>query len=218
MEPIFWLIVNGGVAYFIFIVLAAIVMGIVNAFKARRLAESYIEKGLITEGEKKLLPDALLKNGHESLAADRFGDAYSSFNDCLKLAEWESDDELKRSANFGLARYYAATKKDEKALTLLSSLFTPQAYLLKGELLSRQDGMKNRDEIKKCAKEAMKCEELQSRALLLFMDNWDGYVDGRITPEVIEQRKKFQSLLDAAAPVDLKDGIDRMKEKFLKYH
>ncbi len=212
MEPIFWLLFNGGIALFLGAILAGIVVAIIHTFKSHRLAEQYIEKGIITKKQRKQLPDVLLKKGRTALSANRFGEAYSCFTDCLKLAEWNGDDERKNSANFELARYYAAKEKDEKALELLSSLFTPHAYLLKGELLARQDRFKNHERIRRYAEEAMKCEELQSRALGLFMDDWDGTVDGRISPKMAEHRKKMDALFSNWAPMDMDDDFVKIRK------
>lgn len=211
MEPIFWLLFNGGIAVFIFVILAGIVIGIVNSIKYNRLAEEYIGQGLITKAQKSRLFDVLLEKGREALAADLFGKAYRCFSDCLKIAEWGDDGNQKKAVNYEFARYYAAKEEDQKALNLLSGIFTPHAYLLKGELLARQDKIKNRAEIQRCAKEADKCEELRSRAVALF-SGWDGYVDGRISAKTLEHQKKMRSLFNAMTPIDLSKDIAEIRK------
>lgn len=161
MEPLFWILLIGVGCLFGGAVVAGIIGGIMSTVKVGKLAEKYIACGVITAEQKKQLPAVLLQKGRESLAAERIGEAISYLNDCLELGKLNDSTEHTEDATATLAKCYAASGNEKKALELLGSAFTTEADLLRAELLLKRDQYNDFDNAAYWAEKAMEDPSLR---------------------------------------------------------
>lgn len=168
MEFLFWILLSGVAVFFAVMIVSVIIGGILSTKEKRNFAGKYISEGLIDDDQKAELPVILLEKGKKMLESGEVLKALQYLNDCIELSKLNELNDIKDSANVELCKCYIKTQNDEKALSIIYHVFTPEAYLLRGELLLKRNHKYDIDEAVKCAGKAMECEGLRERAQSLL--------------------------------------------------
>ena len=132
--------------------------------KSGKFVQKYTEKGIITKEQKAQLPEILLEKVREALAAGNVSQAISYLDDCAAFAKSNDTHAYDSSITYERARCHCANGNDDKALSILSGVYTPQGELLKAELLLKQDPKKNYKDAVRYAESAMKSAESKDYA------------------------------------------------------
>ena len=203
MEFLFWILFIGGGCYIAVIIVSMIIGGISSAKENRKLTEKYIEKGIINQNNKEALPAVLLQKGQELLENGNVNNAISYLNDCIKLSKMKELFDIEKNASVELGKCYIAIGNDEKALNILSSVFTPQAYMLRAELLFKRNQRYDIKEADRCAREAIKCAELEDRARALLQKT-EAIFDEQAKEET---RQRFEAAIKNCQSLDPNPSI-----------
>jgi len=207
MEPLFWILLIGVGCLFGGAVVAGIIGGIMSTVKSGKYAKKYIACGVITAEQKKQLPAILLQKGRESLAAGRVGEAISYLNDCLELGKLRASTEQKDDATATLAKCYAASGNKKKAMDLLGGIFTPEADLLRAELLLERNQYNDFDNAAYWAGKAMEDEALRAQAEAVVQKSQQIGA----AKEEQKARERFEAALKQCESLDPNPDVQRVR-------